>query len=157
MKTIITLFLISSMIFSTSYTTKHDFYVSITEINHNKKEQSLELTFIIFTDDLEEGIEAEGTEKLQLGTKKEHEKTDTYITRYLNKNVSLNTDNIKKSFKYLGKEVEVNKTYLYAEVSDVPDFKAMTITNKVLFNIHNGQKNIVHVEKNGKKEKYFLI
>jgi len=156
MKAILILFLSTTLIFSTSFTTKHDFYVSITEIEHDKKTEALELSFIIFTDDLEKGIEEEGTEKLQLGTDKEHKKTDTYIERYLKKYFSLKTDDAAKSITYIGKEVGINRTYLYAEISNIPNFKEITVTNKILFNLHDGQKNIVHVKKNGKKKSMFL-
>lgn len=157
MKAILILLLSSTLIFSTSFTTKHDFYVSITEIEHDKKAEALEITFIIFTDDLEKGLEAEGTEKIYLGTKKEHEKTDTYIERYLNKYFTVSTDETKQSYKYIGKEVGINRTYLYAEVESVKDFKEIEIMNKVLINLYDGQKNIVHVKKSGKKKSLMLF
>lgn len=157
MKAIIILLLSSALILSTSFTTKHDFYVSITEVDYNKETEAIEITFIIFTDDLEKGLEAEGTERIYLGTKKEHKKTDTYIKRYLNKYFTLKTDDKEQTYQYLGKEVEINRTYLYAEIENVKDFKKVEIMNKVLISLYDGQKNIVHVKKNGKKKSLMLF
>lgn len=135
---------------------RHPFYVSICQIDHNSEAKSLEMTFKIFTDDLEKALEAQGAEKLFLGDKRESKEADRYIRAYLTNNVAINVNDDSVAFRYLGKEVELDVTWCYAEIQNVPEVKKISATNRILLEMYENQTNLVHVKANGEQKSMLL-
>jgi len=147
----------SHALFVNSYLpSRHPFYVSICQIDHNAKTKSLEVTFKIFTEDLESALEAQGAERLHLGSERESVKTDRYILSYLKSHVTLQVDGDTVAFKYLGKEIEMDETWCYVEVPNVPSVNKLTIRNSLLMENFEAQQNIVHVKVGGKQKSLVL-
>ena len=63
----------------------HPFYVSVTEINHNASEKSLEMSFKFFTDDFEHVLEKSNKAQLDILSDKEKAAFDKYIPLYVSK------------------------------------------------------------------------
>jgi len=136
--------------------TSHDFFVSITEIDHSATENTLQITVKLFTDDLEKALEAQGTEKLYLGTDKEAEKANQYIEKYLHQKLLLNVNDSLVDFNYLGKEFDLEATWCYAEVENIPKVHTLEVTNKIFLDSFEGQTNIVHTHIHNKKKSLLL-
>lgn len=133
----------------------HEFYISVTKIDHNPSTQSLEITSSLYIDDLEKAIESQkGVQKLYLGTDKENSKADEYISNYLSKNViiQVNESEKKVALNYVGKEVEIDKILIYYEVLNIKSISRIKIKNELLFDIAKSQENIVHVKYNSRKK-----
>ena len=130
--------------------------MSVTDIEYNQKNKTLEIAIQMFTDDLEEALEETISEQIQLGMEDEHTKTDIYIQNYLSKNFKLSIDKTSLTYDFIGKEVDLNDTYCYIEVLNIETLNTLTITNKVLIDTFTGQKNMVNVKK-GKKTKALLL
>ncbi|MEE2710011.1 MAG: DUF6702 family protein [Gemmatimonadota bacterium] len=135
---------------------EHPLYISICEIEHNTDTAALELTFKIFTDDLETALEEQGVGKLRLGTDREMENADEYIRRYIEKNVVIQVDDRSVELGYVGKEVEMDVAWCYVEVQGVLSIKSMTVSNTLLFELFEEQTNIVHINANKKKKSLML-
>ena len=146
--------IICGAVFSLSFC--HKFYVSICQIDFNSKTNSMEITFKIFTDDLENTLEAQGTGKLYLGSERESKDADRFIFNYLKTHFDLKVDNRPVQIKFLGKEVELDVTWCYIEVLDVEKITNITVTNSILIEQFEDQTNIVHV-KVEKKQKSMLL
>ncbi len=129
----------------------HPFYISVCQVDYNPDTDALEMSFRIFTDDLELALETMGTDRLRLGTDREAEKADLYISRYLARQVEIELDGRRVSAVFLGKEVDTDATWCYVEVENVPVFKTMTMTNTLLLESFEDQVNLVHVNANGQK------
>ncbi len=134
----------------------HQFYISICEMDHNPDTHTLEITFKIFTDDLEQALEAQGTGKLHLGADRESEGADRYISRYLEQHVSIEIDGRILEAKYLGRETESEVTWCYSEIGDVPSISTVTVINTLLIEIFEDQTNMVHIKANGQKKSMLL-
>lgn len=134
----------------------HKFYMSRTEINHNESNKSLEITVQIFTDDFEYSLENSTKNKIRLGTSKEHIGTDKFIEKYFKNNFSVSINGSPKSYSYLGKEVEIHKTYCYFEITNIDDFSTITIKNTILLDYFKDQKNII-VSTKGRQKKSILL
>ncbi len=134
----------------------HDFYVSICQIDYNPKTESLEITLKIFTDDLEKALETQGTGTLHLGTDKEPEEADDYISAYLQKNFRLILNGDTVAMEYLGKEVEIEATWCYIEIPYSSKVKTLQVRNHILMEIYDNQTNIVHVKSNGRQKSLLL-
>ncbi len=136
--------IVCSAVFSLSFC--HKFYVSVCQIDFNSKTNSLEITLKIFTDDLENTLEAQGTGKLYLGSERESEDADRFIFNYIKTNFNLKLENRQVQLNYLGKEVELDVTWCFIEVLDVEKITNITVTNTILIEQFEDQTNIVHVK-----------
>ncbi len=130
----------------------HPFYVSVGRIAHDRESKSIQITFKIFTDDLTRALEKKGAKDLRLGTPEENEKAGTYIHRYLQQQFSLKVNGKEKKLAYVGKEVEVNATWCYLEVKDIPEVRELAFDCTILTELYDSQSNIVHTEVNGQKK-----
>ena len=157
MKTILFIFLFSFISISNNFDRgKHDYFFSSTNIEHNKTSKSLEITSSYYTDDLEKAVEKNYNVELHLGTKKEHKEANKYISLYFKENFSLVVDGKEVPYEYLGKEVEIEKTYNYIEVLNIPSFKKIKIESRMIFNVARTQENIFKVKNNGKRKSITL-
>ena len=129
----------------------HPFYISVCQVDHNPDTGALEMSFRLFTDDLELALETMGTDRLRLGTEREAEKADLYISRYLSRHVEIEIDGRRVSAAFLGKEVDSDATWCYVEIVGVTELSSMTIKNTLLLETFEDQVNLVHVNANGQK------
>lgn len=130
----------------------HPFYISVCQVDHNPETGALELSFRVFMDDLELALETMGTDRLRLGTEREAEKADLYISRYLARHVEIAINGHRVSAAFLGKEVESDAIWCFMEVERVPVLETMTMTNTLLLETFEDQVNLVHVNANGQKK-----
>lgn len=137
------------MMVLTSGFTMHKYYMSLTQIDHNKEVGSLEITIKLFTDDFEKAIEQGTTEKLHLGTDKESVKADDLIKKYLNKHFTLKVNGIPMTYSYVGKEVDIEVAWVYLEVKNVKTINSITVTNSLMTEVIPEQKNVVKLNVNG--------
>src|SRR5215218_4074952 len=98
----------------------HPLYVSVTEINHNAGEKSLEISVKVFSEDLQQVIEKNNKVQLDLTAEKDKAKTGQYITAYFNNNLSLIVDGRSVALSYVGFEVEKESAFCYFEVKNMP-------------------------------------
>jgi hypothetical protein len=129
-------------------TPKHDYHVSITHIDHNPTTQSLEITTKIFTDDLERAITTLGGPILHLGDPKEHPQSNTLIHQYLQNRLQITTNGKKATLLWVGKEVELDATYIYLEIKTAQIPKELQIQNAILTEIFPDQSNLIHATVN---------
>ena len=127
----------------------HEFYVSLCQIDHNPETNALEITMRIFTDDLEYGITG-SQDFYGLGTSKEPPGADSLIFSYILKNFEVNLDGNCMKLNYIGKEVEVDVTWIYVEIENVHELGNIEITNRMLTELFEDQVNIVNVNYNQK-------
>ena len=130
----------------------HPFYISVCQVDHNPDTGALEMSFRIFMDDLELALETMGTDRLRLGTEREAEKADLYISRYLARHVEIEINGHRAGAAFLGKEVDSDAIWCYVEVENVSVIETMTITNTLLLETFEDQVNLVHVNANGQKK-----
>ncbi len=135
----------------------HKFYVSISEVNHNTETAALEISMKIFTDDLEAALEADTAEKLWIGDPdREVAATDSLLAVYFDKKLIINVNEAERKVVFLGKELEADVTWCYLEIQDVPAVKSVSIDNRILMELFDDQKNLVHIYANGKEKSLFL-
>ncbi|NJK83077.1 MAG: hypothetical protein HC912_03920 [Saprospiraceae bacterium] len=111
-------------------------------------------------DDLELALETKGAEpNLQLCTPKEHPKGEQYLISYLRDQFRIQVDEKPMAFKFVGKEISEDflATWCYLEIENVSTFNSMKITNKILTEIYDDQRNIVQVKGPNQKKIYFMF
>jgi hypothetical protein len=131
----------------------HKFYLSNTSIEFNAQTRAIEITSKIFTDDLEQAIEAQCYKyhSLYPQTPEVYELVKKYIGEKLNlqvggRNVVLN---------FLGYSVENDMTTLFLE-GNYFEPNLVIVNNTILLDLYTDQQNIVEVRWNGQsKREYF--
>lgn len=133
------------LLFGNTLFGSHPFYVSICEIDYKSETQSLELSMRIFTNDLEQTMLDWGSKKLYLGEEKEYPAADSILKNYIFQVFSIEIDEQKQELTYLGKEVELELTWLYFEVKEISDFDEIRIEDRLLIQSFPLQTNLIHV------------
>lgn len=128
----------------------HDYYVSITEIDHNKDSNSLEIGIKVFADDVEKVIEREHGVKLNVGEINEREDSGKYLAPYIQKHFKLKVNGSLRTMEFLGYQMEKrDAVWCFFEIFDVDEIKEILIENTILIDEFDEQKNIIYF---GKKE-----
>ena len=63
----------------------HPFYVGVNEVQHNKTDQTLEISIKLFIDDFERGLSAQYKTTVDLTNPKDPKQTDAWIFQYIQK------------------------------------------------------------------------
>lgn len=124
----------------------HPIHVSVTEIEFDRKERSLEVMMRVFIDDLELTLRnSTGNEQLDVLKLSERNSLDELVESYLKQHFTISLDERRKSMNYLGHEREGEAFIFFIEVTDVKDWRSITIRNDILMATYDDQSNIVHV------------
>lgn len=132
----------------------HDFHVSIAQVEYKNK--ALQTTVRMFTDDLEAALEKKCDCRLFLGSEREHEQADLYLREYIQKHFRLESPQQNGPEIVLGKEVEMELTYVYIEYPMAKEPELVRVTNSLLFELFNDQRNIVNITVSEALESAFL-
>jgi hypothetical protein len=131
---------------------RHPLYISVTEINHNAKDKTLEISCKMFTNDLEATLEKSAHAKVDLSEPKDKKVTDKLITDYVGRHLQLKVDGKAVSLHFLGSEKEADGTWSYFQVNDIPAVKRIDIVNSLLYDNFEQEINIMHVSVGGVKK-----
>lgn len=125
----------------------HPFHVSNTEINHNAKDKTLEITCRIFTDDFEAILEKNYKTKVDLTHPAAADKAniDKIVSNYVAKHLQLKADGKPVSLSYLGYEIDNDAAAVYLEVDNIPSVKKVETTDSILYDQYDDQMSIIHV------------
>lgn len=134
----------------------HPFHVSVTEIDHNATEKTLEISCKIFTDDFESILAKNYNTKVDLINPPNKAAMDSLVKKYIFSHLSIRVNGRPVSFTYIGYENEKEAAYGYIEVSNVPSVSKLDITNTILFDKFDDQMNIMHVKVAGNRKSYKL-
>jgi hypothetical protein len=134
----------------------HKFYTSITDINYNQQNKSLEIMMKFFIDDFEESIKNIFDVNLNLDTKKELNNSDSIINIYLNQEFKLKIKNKTLNYSYLGKEADSDYIWLYIEVEKVKSTNNFSVQNTMLIKQFPKQTNLINFESENLKSSKVL-
>ena len=130
----------------------HPIFVSVTEIEHNSKEKTLEVSCKIFTDDFEKTLRAEYKTHVDLLDEKVKPAMDKLVNDYVQRHLKIIVDGKIVSLKYLGFEKIEEGIYSYYQVDNVLNPKKIEVTDNVLLEYNTQQMNIVHVIVGGERK-----
>lgn len=128
----------------------HDFHFSRTDMRWNPQTQTVQTTLRVFTDDLELALRNHddlGEEvKIWLGDDEEWPSADDAIAAWLDANLTLQLGDSILAWTWVGKEIELDVSYLYLESSPVSGRGATwRVTNRLFFREFADQVNEVYL------------
>jgi hypothetical protein len=153
----ISLILASFFLLSGFKSGAHEFYLSVTEIEYNNEKQSLQIITRVFIDDFEDVLNERYGADLQLSEEAEEGAVAENISKYLKQKLRLQVNGEELQLNYLGKEYDADQLILYIEVENVAPFKKIEVTNEILTDLFDDQKNVVHVKVNDKTKSLLLM
>jgi len=130
---------------ATAYEKPHPFYVSVTEVNHNAGEKTLEISIKVFAEDIEQTIEKMAGSALDIHAEKDKAAFDKFLPQYFGRNLAINVDGKPVKLSYVGFETEKESTYCYFQVDGVNTLKKLDLSNSILYDFNDTQINIMHI------------
>jgi hypothetical protein len=124
----------------------HPIHVSVTEVEFNEKNRSLEIISRIYIDDLELSLRARtGKESLDLLNPGAGLTTDQLVKDYLGEHLRVSVDGKLARINYLAHEIDDAAMVCYLEIEGVKKLKKVEVINSVIQETHADQSNLVHV------------
>jgi hypothetical protein len=143
--------LIGGLTFS-SPATYHPIFVSVTEIEHNTKEKTLEISCKIFTDDFEKALRATYKTSVDLLQPKDKNAMNKLVADYVQKHLLIKVDGKAATLQFLGYEQDEEGIESYYQVNNITSVKKLDITDNILFEYKKEQISIIHTTINGNKK-----
>ena len=150
------LFLGSIWVISSSLV-KHPIYVSVTEIEHNLKDKTLEISCKIFTDDFEKALRAAYKAHVDLLNPSEKAAMDKLVSDYVKKHLIINANGKVQELQYKGYEQIEEGIYSYYQVDNIPTVKSLAVTDNVLYEYQSQQISLLHITVDGKRQSTRLV
>ena len=130
----------------------HPLYITVTDINHNAKDKTLEISCKMFTNDFEAVLEKTAHGKVDLSDGKTKAANDKLIAEYVEKHLLLKVDGHPVSLQFIGSEKEEDGTWSYFQVDNVTAVKKIDVNNNLLYDNFNQEINIIHASVGGVKK-----
>jgi hypothetical protein len=142
-----------------AFTALHKFYVSVTQVNYHKEQQSLQITSRLFIDDFENVLKERYGFVAQLATESEDELAGEYVEKYVRSKFVVQLNGTQRDYKFLGKRYDNDIMVCYLELKGIPENSLVSIEifNDLLTDLFEDQKNIVHITANDQKKSFVLI
>jgi len=137
----------------------HAFHLSKCLMEYNSEEKAIQISMHIFLDDLEDALREKGHDKLFLCTPKETPEAEQHMEDYLRAHFKLVVNGKEKTYNFLGKEAseDLQAAWCYIEVEDVEDLTELEVSNDLLIEVFEDQKNVVHLLGPNKKRGTLLL
>ena len=148
--------LIGSLVVSPA-STYHPIFVSVTEIEHNAKEKTLEISCKIFTDDFEKTLRSTYKTYIDLLKPKDKNAMNKLVADYVQKHLLIKADGKTVALQFLGYEQDEEGIVSYYQVNNIASVKKLDITDNILFEYKKEQISIIHTIVNGNRKSTKLV
>lgn len=149
--------LIGSLIFNPSSATYHPIFVSVTEIEHNAKDKTLEISCKIFTDDFEKTLRSTYKTYIDLLKPKDKNAMNKLVADYVQKHLQIKADGRSVALQFLGYEQDEEGIVSFYQVTSIASVKKLDIIDNILFEYKKEQISIIHTIVNGNKKSTKLV
>ena len=153
---VIPLLLICMTLVFTGATT-HPIYVSVTEIQHNAKDKTLEISCKIFTSDFEAILKSKTKSKINLLQPTDKTLMESLVNQYIQQHLKIKIDGILKPMEFLGYEQNEDAIQSFFEINDVAALKKIDVQDDILYEYKSEQISIIHVVVNGNRKSTKLV
>ena len=134
--------------------TIHPYYVSTLEIDYRPDRMALQITMRVFTDDWQLMLNTDYDQDLRLDPDSDAAQTVIHSSDYLQKEIELKLNDTEVQPVFLGRDYQNDQIVFYLEVKDVAELKTLAFSNSILFELLEGQQNIVRIKTPTKRKSY---
>lgn len=133
-------------------TNHHPIFVSVTTIDHNAANKTLEISCKIFTDDLETTLRKKAGKKVDLLDAKMNEAMKPLVNEYIQKHLVISADGKPTLLQFIGFEQQEEGIISYFEVKNISTVKKITVMDNILYEEKLEQMEIIHVTVAGQRK-----
>lgn len=137
--------------------THHPIFVSVTEIEHNAREKTLEISCKIFTDDFEKTLKSTYKTYVDLLKPKDKNAMNKLVADYVQKHLLIKVDGKNAALQFLGYEQDEEGIISYYQVNHIAAVKKLDITDNILFEYKKEQISIIHTTVSGIRKSTKLV
>jgi hypothetical protein len=130
----------------------HPLYVTVTEINHNGTDKTLEISCKIFTDDFEKTLNNAYHKTVDFNQASDTGETARLVFAYIKSHLALKLDGKPVQLEYVGFEKENDAVWSFFQVSNTKAPAKIEITNSLLYDAYDKEMNLMHVSVGGKRK-----
>ncbi|MEJ7736529.1 MAG: DUF6702 family protein [Chitinophagaceae bacterium] len=130
----------------------HPFFVSVTELNHNQAENTLEISCKMFADDFENALKAKHKTGVDITHPKDPRQADKLVFEYIQKHLQIKVNEKPVNLEYIGFEKESEAVWCYMQVKDISRIRKLEIMNNLLYEMYNTQIGIIHASAGGQRK-----
>ncbi len=135
----------------------HPFFVSVTELNHNEKDKTVEISCKMFAEDFENTFRTQYKINIDITHPKDTKLIEKYVYEYLQKHLQLKINGKAVTFQFIGYEKEEEALWGYLQVNNIPAVKKIELTNNILYESYNTQISIMHASVGGSRKSTRLV
>ena len=130
----------------------HPIYVSVTEIEHNAAEKTLEISCRIFTDDFEKTLRNEGAATVDLLQPKDKSAMNQLVSQYIRRHLKISVNDQPVTLQFLGYEQAEEAIQSYFQVNNMAVVKKLDVQNNLLYEFKSEQMSLMHITVNGSRK-----
>ncbi|MBL0357339.1 MAG: hypothetical protein IPP72_10845 [Chitinophagaceae bacterium] len=130
----------------------HPIFLSVTQIEHNAKEKTLEVSCKLFTDDFEKTLRQHYSDKIELLNEPAKKQMNIIVNDYIQKHFSIKADGKPVILQFIGFEQEEEGIISYFQASNIASVKKITVFNNLLYEYKTEQMGIIHAIVNGNRK-----
>jgi hypothetical protein len=156
-RSIVIRLLMICMTFVFTGATMHPIYVSVTEIQHNAKDKTLEISCKIFTSDFEAILKTKTKSKVNLLQPTDKTLMESLVNQYIQQHLKIKVDGNLKPMEFLGYEQNEDAIQSFFEIKDVATLKKIDVQDDILYEYKSEQISIIHVVVNGNRKSTKLV
>ena len=130
----------------------HPIHISVTEINHNGAEKTLEISCKLFTDDFEKVLTQNYKTKVDLVNPPDRAAMEKLVNDFILKHVTIKADGKEMKLSFVGYEKDNDAIYSYFQADSIGTVKKIEVTNNILHELFTDQINLMHVIVGGKRK-----
>ncbi len=130
----------------------HPIFVSVTEIEHNTKDNTVEVSCKLFANDFEKALRNQFNVTIDLLQPKDRKALDQLVNKYLQLHLKLWVENTPVSMKYIGYEVVEEAIISYFQVDNIASIKNITVQDNILYEMSPEQISLIHIIVGGNRK-----
>jgi hypothetical protein len=130
----------------------HPYFVSVTEIEHNATDKTLEISCKLFTDDFEKALRKNYKTPIDLLKPTDRTAMNKVVADYVTKRLTINVDGKVTTLQFVGYEQQEEGIVSFYEVKNITTVNKLDITNSVLYDFKPSQINIIHTLVDGNRK-----
>jgi hypothetical protein len=134
----------------------HPIFVSVTEIEHNTKDKTLEISCKIFTDDFEKTLRQTYKGTVDLLNPKDKAAMNKLVSEYVQKHLLITADGKKTTLQFLGYEQQEEGIVSFYQVNNIAAVNKIEVTDNILYEYKKEQISIIHVTVGGNRKSFKL-
>ena len=130
----------------------HPFFVSVTEIEHNAKDKTLEVSCKIFTDDFDKTLRMHHAERIDLLSPAQKGTMTKFVQGYIQQHLKISVNGRPMGLQFIGYEQQQEAIISYFEVPAVDNASKIQVTDNLLYEYSVQQIGIIHAIVNGERK-----